>query len=408
MSASVTNPPLPAPIFTVPPTYPVFLQQTTPLRGISVQDPYALATGTPITVTIGDLAGVLSMGDIAGLTLTGFGSRQMTLSGSLDAVNAGLATLQYGESAVRLPFDTISLAVTDGGGGTNYAQIGVALGAPSAPTIDAPTSLTASDGGAVAVAGLTVSDPTGGDAVVSVTLTDQSGALAAAAADGGAVSGSGSDALTLAGTFAAVNQELAGLTYTGAGGAATDTIAISAADQAGTSGPVEIAVALSGAPGGGGVGSTEGSGGTTTIAPGPGNNLIPLGSGNSVVYSTGTDVILGGSGPATVFAAGNALLFGGSGSLVFINGAGTSIVVGGDRQRDHRRRRRRRHVQGRLGRQQRHHRRPAGDDHLGRRQRRSADGGRPCRRPADRGRRQRDPDRGGQHRQQRVLRRVGQ
>ena len=117
MSASVT--------ITVPPSYPVFLQQTTPLRGISVQDPYASATGTPITVTIGDLAGVLSMGEIAGLTLSGFDTRQMTLTGSLDAVNGGLASLQYGLSLVRLPFDQISLAGTDANplGGTGFALI---------------------------------------------------------------------------------------------------------------------------------------------------------------------------------------------------------------------------------------------------------------------------------------------
>ncbi len=328
MSATVTNPPPPSPNFTVPLSYPLFLQQTTPLRGISVQDPYAAATGTPITVTIGDLAGMLSLGDIAGLALTGFGTTQVTLSGSLDAVNAGLATLQYAEPAERLPFDTISFAVTDGGGGTNFAQIGIEAGPPVAPTITAPTALAASDGAAVAIAGLMVSDPTGTETLVSVTLTDQSGVLAAAAADGGAVSGSGSGALTLAGTFAAVNQELAGVTYAGAGSAATDTIAISAADLAGTAGPVEIAVTVGGVPPGG-VGGTGGTGGTTTIAPGPGNNFIPLDGGNSVVFSTGTDIIFGGSGPATVFATGNALLFGGSGSLVFINGAGTSIVVGG-------------------------------------------------------------------------------
>ncbi len=133
MSASVTTPPPPDPTFTVPPSYPVFLQQTTPLRGISLQDPYASATGTPITVTIGDMAGVLSMGEIAGLTLTGFGSTQMTLSGSLDAINAGLATLQYGESLVRLPFDTISMQAVDAGGGTNYAQVSVQLARPPRP-----------------------------------------------------------------------------------------------------------------------------------------------------------------------------------------------------------------------------------------------------------------------------------
>ncbi|HEX4259997.1 MAG TPA: hypothetical protein VHY76_02760 [Acetobacteraceae bacterium] len=307
------------PAFTVPALYPVFLQQSTLLHGFSVQDAYASATGTPITITAGDLAGMLSLGEIAGLTLNGAGTTQLSMTGSVAAVDAGLANLQYRVPATRLPFDTLSFEGTDAEGGIDYAATQIATGAPSAPTIDGPPELAADEGMAIAVAGLSVSDPTGGDGggAVAVTLADQSGTLAAAAAAGGAVTGSGSPTLSLVGSFAAVNQELATVTYTGAGEAADDTLAIVAVDQGGASGPVEVGVAI------GGVGAVS------TISTGPGSSLVPLGDGPSVVFSTGSDVIVGGAGPATVFASGNAMMVGGAGSLEFVNGGGNSTVVGG-------------------------------------------------------------------------------
>ncbi|MGH6876800.1 MAG: hypothetical protein ACREHV_05390, partial [Rhizomicrobium sp.] len=101
------------PSIAAPATYAVAMQATTAISGVSIQDPYEAAAGTPLTVVLGDLAGQLSVAPVAGVQESGLGTTQITLTGSLAAINAALGSLAYDEPFARMPFDFLSIAATD-------------------------------------------------------------------------------------------------------------------------------------------------------------------------------------------------------------------------------------------------------------------------------------------------------
>ncbi len=71
--------------------------------------------------------------------------------------------------------------------------------------------------------------------------------------------------------------------------------------------------------------------GLSSISAGGGNNSLQLGSGQYAVNSTGNDTIIAGAGAETVGVTGGAsdLVLGFSSRLDFINGEGSSTVLGG-------------------------------------------------------------------------------
>ena len=83
--------------------------------------------------------------------------------------------------------------------------------------------------------GFSVSDPNAQATGITVTLTDTIGQLAASATGGGSVAGSGTTTLTVSGTVAQVNADLATLSYT-ASTAGTDNIVVNSVDSLGSSG----------------------------------------------------------------------------------------------------------------------------------------------------------------------------
>jgi hypothetical protein len=80
------------PVLNLPPTLAVVAGTTSALGGLSVTDPYAEATGEPLSVqlTFGPQT-VLSETGNSGATVTGVGTNTITLSGSLDQINADLS-----------------------------------------------------------------------------------------------------------------------------------------------------------------------------------------------------------------------------------------------------------------------------------------------------------------------------
>ena len=128
----------------------------------------------------------------------------------------------------------------------------VAFVGPSATAI--PVTLNAILGGVVAVPGFALSGPgTAASAKFAVVVTDVSGTLTAQAAGGGTVVGNGTGALTITGTLAGIDAELATLCYTAAviGG---DTIDATAFDGQGYVGELQVgttAAALTGSYGAG-------------------------------------------------------------------------------------------------------------------------------------------------------------
>ena len=253
-----------------------------PIPGISLSDGAAT-----VTVTLSDSAGVLAA--TGGVATNG--GHTLTLSGSPGSVNADLATLTFrnlGSGA-----DLIDVSASDSLGAVASAQtISVITDGP--PAITVPGAQAVSQGIAAAIAGISVTDAAQSGAV-TVTLMDSAGVLSAT----GAVASDGGHTLTLSGTIAAINIDLASLTFDDIS-AGTDTIGITASDMLGGQATAAM-IAI------------------TVNAP----------SGQSYTLTTGADTVNGGTGADTVIASGSTLSAGdqinagsGTNNTLVLQGAG--------------------------------------------------------------------------------------
>ena len=214
--------------------------KTAAVAGVALAETNVTGAET-FTVTLSDTLGLLSA---TGPGVTGSGSTSLTISGSLAQVNAALATLTDGSAAAGS--DTITLNATDSNGGAaTPASIGVSFNAP--PAITAPSSLVIGQGVTSAIAGVILSEigNTSGGETFSVTLSDAVGLLSAT---GTGVSGAGTTSLTISGSLAQVNADLATLTDSEAG-AGSDTLSITASDSLGNAAtPGNVALTINGPP----------------------------------------------------------------------------------------------------------------------------------------------------------------
>jgi FG-GAP-like repeat len=187
------------------------------ISGVSISDADAVSRGETFKVTLSDTFGQLSASNPGGATLSGSGTTNLTISGTVAQVNAALAALAY-----LSPFfgsESISVATTDNSDGAVTATqfISVTINPPpdDAPTETVPGSVTATQGVSKAISGLSIGDA---DAVsrgesFKAALTDASGQLSASNSGGATVSRSGTNNLTISGTLAQVNAALATLSY---------------------------------------------------------------------------------------------------------------------------------------------------------------------------------------------------
>jgi hypothetical protein len=104
------------PTLTVPGAQTVTGGANKTITGIKVTDAYASAYGEAVTVVVSDISGLLSA-TAHGAMLSGLGTTQLTLSGTLTQVDAALASLTY--AATKPGSDTISLSVSAPGGAAN-------------------------------------------------------------------------------------------------------------------------------------------------------------------------------------------------------------------------------------------------------------------------------------------------
>lgn len=141
---------------------------------------------------------------------------------------------------------TLSVTATDAGGlqMTDFQALTITI-APSL-SLTAPSSLAVAPLKSTLLNGFQLADTNSQSAseTVRVVLSDQTGALSAQAANGGQVSGSGTQQLTLSGTLAQVQAELAGVSYAGAStnSALTDTVTVSAFNSLGDSSSQTITI----------------------------------------------------------------------------------------------------------------------------------------------------------------------
>ena len=196
--------------------------------------------GESFTVTVSDLTGILTD---AGTGVTGSGTKSLTMTGTLAQVVADLAILKVSEASGGA--DTITLSATDTNGGA-ATPVHIAVTSNGPPVVTAPASLVTGQNKAVPIATVKLSES--GNTVgetFTVKVTDKSGLLSAT---GTGISGSGTTSLTITGTLAQVNADLATLAVSEAA-AGNDTITLTPTDSLGGSGtPVTVAVTTNGLP----------------------------------------------------------------------------------------------------------------------------------------------------------------
>ena len=227
------------PVIAAPTTAIVGVGQATPITGLSLSET-GTTTGETFTVTLADTNGLLSA---TGTGVAGSGTKALTVTGSLAQVNTDLATVQ--DTDATTPSDTIALAATDSLG-NQAAAASVAVTVNGLPVLAAPATATVGVGQAKAITGLSLSETgtTTGE-TFTVTLGDTNGLLSAT---GTGVSGSGTKALTVTGSLAQVNADLATVQDTDAT-TPSDTIALAAIDSFGNqAAAASVAVTVNGLP----------------------------------------------------------------------------------------------------------------------------------------------------------------
>ena len=201
--------------------------------------------GSSVTGSVGDTS------DFSSLTFTVKVDGATTVSDSFTSLAAAQAF--FADDSINLgampdaagTTVQVSLDVTSATAGFGFADqlvVGATDGF-AAPVLAGPTSMAAQAGKTLAVGGVTVSepDPLGAGQTITVVLSDGLGQLSVTAGQG-TIGGNGSATLTLTGTTAQVNADLATLSYKESA-AANDTITVTASDsRTGVATPLSIAV----------------------------------------------------------------------------------------------------------------------------------------------------------------------
>jgi hypothetical protein len=215
----------------------------TAVRGVSVADSQGSST---ITVVVSDSTGLLNTGTVSGVTAKGENSTALTLTGTVAELNTELASLSYtGGSAAGTDWLWVAANDPDGNQGLGHVVVTTTAASStstsaSAPVVATPATINTGTGAVATVSGVSITDGVAGD--ITVTVSDTTGLLNTQAESGVAVKGEDSNALTLTGTVAELNTELATLTYTAGSAAATDWLWVSATGPNGTQGLGHVVV----------------------------------------------------------------------------------------------------------------------------------------------------------------------
>jgi serralysin len=239
----------PDPVVVVPTTQTVVADSSTAISGVSITDAWAAATPGNLAVTVSADSGTISMVNSTGLAVAGSGTGTISLTGSLAQINAELATLSYTGSAGHDVVDvdvwdqagmegnkafdvTITAATTTSSTSTAPSSTPAAASSPD-PVVNLPSSVTVTAASSAAIAGVSITDAwaAGTPGSLSATVSANSGTITMLNANGQAVAGSGTGTITLTGSLAQINAELATLSYEGSAGSAA--IGVDVWDQAG-------------------------------------------------------------------------------------------------------------------------------------------------------------------------------
>jgi uncharacterized membrane protein YgcG len=370
----------PDPVITVPATVTTTTNGTVAVSGVSIADPWAAGNPGSLALTVSASAGSINMTDASGNNLAGSGTGTIQVSGTLAQLNADLATLKYtagsgsasitvdvwdqagveGNKALEVSVSTTSSTPPTSGGSTSGGSTsgGSSSGGSSSgttaspnPVITVPASETVATGGHIAISGVSITDAWAASApgtlALNVTATD--GTVTMLGANGSALTGSGTSAISVSGTLAQINSELATLSYTAGSTAGNGSVTVDVWDQGGveatksvgvsitspvTTNPVTtISIAASDASPVETVSNaviTATAGNHMIFISGTGDTLTATGGTETVQAYQGHNTITTGTGNDTIrFAgSGNVIDAGGGSNKLFDSGSNNTLVLG--------------------------------------------------------------------------------
>ena len=195
-------------------------------------------------------SGTIGMTDASGAIVAGSGAVHVDKRHvRTDHRGPGKPVVHRGQ--VPTGSDTITINTWDQAGLDSTVSINVSVTpALTGPVITAPTTESATAGATIAIAGVSVADAfaAGNPGTMALNLSVTSGTIGMTGAGGAIVAGSGAQSMSISGTFAQVNADLANLSYTAAGTAGSDTISVNIWDQAGLDFTMSINVSVTPAP----------------------------------------------------------------------------------------------------------------------------------------------------------------
>lgn len=246
-----------APTVVAPPSVIAIESDATAIEGVSVADPDSVLLGVtdpnfgPMQVALGVTGGVLTVPS-AGLTVTGNGTANVTMQGTLGDLNSALEQLSYSAGSVAsiTGVDTLSIDVSDLGNSgtgnvlTDSTSVAITLwGVNNAPLVTVPGAQSVDEEQDL-VFSIGQGNPIGftdgdlGSADARMTLSVTQGTLALATTAGlTSVTGDGTGTVTLVGPRTSILAAIDGLIYAGNDdyfGADTLTVTVNDLGNSGT------------------------------------------------------------------------------------------------------------------------------------------------------------------------------
>lgn len=329
------------PLLTVPSAETVAAGATKVVTGVSITDAFAASNPGSMALNLSATAGTLQMTDISGAVVAGSGTHAISITGTLAQLNADLARLSY-IAGGAIGSDSITVDVWDQAGMEGTKSIAVTISTPAptpaptpspaptptGPSISAPASDNVSTASTSAMSGVSITDAFAAShpGTLALDLSAQSGTLRMTDASGNAIAGSGTHAISVDGTLAQLNADLATLSYTAGSSAGSDSVSVNVWDQAGIEGMKTISISVA-AP-------------TPIPPPTPTPSPAPTPTGPAIAapatdsVSTGATAAISGVSITDAFAASNpgsmvVNLSAGSGTLSMTDANGNLLAGSG-------------------------------------------------------------------------------
>ncbi|NGZ05936.1 MAG: hypothetical protein G8237_06220 [Magnetococcales bacterium] len=314
-----------APTITLPTA--LTASEETPVNlAVTVADVDAGSNAIQVTLSVANGTLTLTPGSGVSVVSGSNGSAGLGFTGTLTQINAALSALTYRGATDYAGAELLTVGVDDlgnsGAGGPQTASASLAFQVDpvnDAPTVSAPTAVTADEDVTVSITGFAVADVDAGTGTIQATVATQQGGLTLAAGSGVTIT-SGADgaaSITMTGTLAQINAAIATLAYRSQTDyAGSETVSVSVSDQGNTgsggaqtaSGSVTFTVAaVNDAP---------------TIAQ-PTNLSVNEDAPLTFTTLSVADVDVGSGTMQLTLAATN-------GTLTLAAGSGVTLVAGGD------------------------------------------------------------------------------